>query len=57
MKFTIKPANVFVTSFIGSPPMNLINGQLFKGSFSSDILNIDGLELNISGPVTYISRW
>lgn len=27
-----KPANVFVAGFIGTPPMNLINGQLVKKS-------------------------
>ena len=47
-----KPTNVFVASFIGSPPMNLVKGQLHNGSFSSDILNIDGLDTKISGPVT-----
>ena len=47
-----KPANVFVAGFIGSPPMNLVNGQLHSGSFSSDILNIDGLDPKLSGPVT-----
>jgi len=47
-----KPANVFVAGFIGSPPMNLVNGQIQNGSFSSDILNVDGLDPKLSGPVT-----
>ena len=30
-----RPANTFVASFIGSPPMNLVSGQLMDGSFMS----------------------
>ncbi|MBD9650369.1 ABC transporter ATP-binding protein [Ensifer sp. ENS09] len=30
-----RPANTFVASFIGSPPMNLLSGQLKDGSFVS----------------------
>ena len=30
-----KPANLFVAGFIGSPPMNLLDGELSEGQFSS----------------------
>ena len=30
-----KPANLFVAGFIGSPPMNLLDGELSEGRFSS----------------------
>jgi len=29
------PANLFVAGFIGSPPMNLLDGELADGQFSS----------------------
>ena len=30
-----RPANLFVAGFIGSPPMNLLDGELTDGRFSS----------------------
>jgi multiple sugar transport system ATP-binding protein len=30
-----RPANLFVAGFIGSPPMNLLNGRLTEGRFES----------------------
>jgi multiple sugar transport system ATP-binding protein len=37
------PANTFVASFIGSPAMNLIEGQVTGGSFSADNTDLSGL--------------
>jgi len=38
------PANTFVASFIGSPAMNLVKGNLTKGTFSCEGLTIKGLK-------------
>ena len=38
-----KPANTFVASFIGNPAMNLIDGEVSKGSFSTENVEIEGL--------------
>jgi multiple sugar transport system ATP-binding protein len=46
-----KPANAFVAGFIGSPAMNLINGNIKNGVFTSTFINIKGFN-NIDGPVT-----
>ncbi len=46
------PTNTFVAGFIGSPAMNLIDGELEGGVFKTDRVNIGGLTQNISGPVT-----
>ena len=37
------PANAFVASFIGSPAMNLINGELINGVFHAQNTEITGL--------------
>ena len=37
------PANLFVAGFIGSPSMNLVEGELRDGSFHSGELVVDGL--------------
>jgi multiple sugar transport system ATP-binding protein len=37
------PANVFVAGFIGSPPMNLIKGDLENGTFSGASTRVEGL--------------
>jgi len=37
------PANTFVAGFIGSPPMNLIEGRLSGGRFEAPGLRIDGI--------------
>ncbi len=46
------PANTFVASFIGSPAMNLINGDIEAGIFRAPGLTIPGLQQNVRGPVT-----
>jgi multiple sugar transport system ATP-binding protein len=38
-----RPANTFVAGFIGSPAMNLIEGQLLGGSFNAQHTEISGL--------------
>ena len=45
-----RPANTFVASFIGSPAMNLIPGQINGGTFSTEGMQVAGLAGN--GPVT-----
>ena len=35
-----RPINTFVASFIGNPPMNLINGKIKDGQFISDNVNV-----------------
>jgi multiple sugar transport system ATP-binding protein len=45
------PANAFVASFIGSPAMNLIDGEVNKGVFHSQHTLIDGMSI-ADGPVT-----
>jgi multiple sugar transport system ATP-binding protein len=37
-----RPANLFVASFIGSPPMNLVPGRLHGGVFSAPGVRIAG---------------
>ncbi|GAA6207854.1 sn-glycerol-3-phosphate ABC transporter ATP-binding protein UgpC [Cognatishimia sp. WU-CL00825] len=46
-----KPANAFVASFIGSPAMNLMQGQVKDGTFSADNVQITGLSAP-DGPLT-----
>jgi multiple sugar transport system ATP-binding protein len=45
------PANTFVAGFIGSPAMNLIEGELSGGTFRADRVQISGLS-GPDGPVT-----
>ncbi len=45
------PANTFVAGFIGSPAMNLIDGEMSQGSFRASNVRIDGLSAP-DGPVT-----
>ena len=47
-----RPANTFVAGFIGSPAMNLIDGELTGGTFETDGGRIEGLPNTASGPVT-----
>ncbi|MEL6505665.1 MAG: sn-glycerol-3-phosphate ABC transporter ATP-binding protein UgpC [Pseudomonadota bacterium] len=47
-----KPANTFVAAFIGSPAMNLLEGQLSDGVFTGDNVEIPGLTKSHNGPVT-----
>ncbi|MEM9474355.1 MAG: ABC transporter ATP-binding protein [Pseudomonadota bacterium] len=46
-----KPANTFVASFIGSPAMNLIEGQMTGGTFTAPHTSIPGFSAP-DGPVT-----
>ncbi len=46
------PANTFVANFIGSPPMNLIEGRLEGGRFSAPGVEVAGLPSRHAGPVT-----
>jgi len=46
------PANTFVAGFIGSPPMNLIDGTISSGTFVADGIRVDGLSQQHSGAVT-----
>jgi multiple sugar transport system ATP-binding protein len=47
-----KPANAFVASFIGTPAMNLLQGDLQDGIFTGDKIVVSGLDPFHSGPVT-----
>ena len=46
------PANTFVASFIGSPAMNLVHGEMADGVFSGDRIRVEGLPPVARGPVT-----
>ncbi len=46
-----KPANAFVASFIGSPAMNLVDGQVASGRFTAENMQISGLDAP-DGPLT-----
>lgn len=46
------PRNTFVAGFIGSPAMNLVEGELNDGIFIGKNIKISGLTKNHSGPVT-----
>jgi multiple sugar transport system ATP-binding protein len=47
-----KPANTFVAGFIGSPPMNLISGEIANGVFESGSARVAGLPLQLAGKIT-----
>jgi len=46
------PVNTFVASFIGSPAMNLIDGEIGDGKFRCENMVVDGLSPTVSGNVT-----
>ncbi|MEL6750504.1 MAG: sn-glycerol-3-phosphate ABC transporter ATP-binding protein UgpC [Pseudomonadota bacterium] len=46
------PANTFVAAFIGSPAMNLMQGELAGGTFTGKNVSINGLRKDHNGPVT-----
>ena len=46
------PANTFVASFIGSPAMNLTQGELKDGVFTNSSITLAGLPKVTEGPVT-----
>jgi multiple sugar transport system ATP-binding protein len=43
---------VFVAGFIGSPAMNLIEGEISNGSFEADNIKIAGFGKKLSGKIT-----
>ncbi len=46
-----RPANTFVAGFIGNPAMNLLEGTMKSGTFSTDSTEINGLDAP-DGPIT-----
>ncbi|MET3900786.1 multiple sugar transport system ATP-binding protein [Devosia sp. UYZn731] len=52
MEIYDRPANTFVAAFIGSPAMNLVNGDIVNGVFTAENMKIAGLSTLVSGPVT-----
>ena len=52
MEIYDRPANTFVASFIGSPAMNLVHGDIQNGVFTGTNIRVDGLPASVSGPVT-----
>jgi len=52
MEIYDRPANTFVASFIGSPAMNLLQGDIQGGVFSGENIRVDGLPKAVRGPVT-----
>lgn len=47
-----RPENIFVAGFMGTPAMNLIEGNLENGTFTAKNTEITGLITKHSGPVT-----
>ncbi|MEL6745283.1 MAG: ATP-binding cassette domain-containing protein, partial [Pseudomonadota bacterium] len=47
-----RPRNTFVAGFMGTPAMNLIEGELKGGVFTAENVNIGGFGKGYSGPVT-----
>ena len=47
-----RPANTFVAGFIGSPAMNLVNGEFRDGDFVGENIRIKSVANGRSGPVT-----
>ncbi|MGB1012398.1 MAG: ABC transporter ATP-binding protein [Thiolinea sp.] len=45
------PANAFVASFIGSPAMNLVNGQVKNNVFTAQNMEVNGINAS-DGPLT-----
>ena len=52
MEIYDRPANTFVASFIGSPAMNLVSGQVEEGVFTGEGIRIVGLAKSAKGSVT-----
>jgi len=46
------PANTFVAGFIGSPAMNLVDGDIEGGVFEAKGIKVKGLRKDVSGPIT-----
>ena len=47
-----RPANTFVAGFMGTPAMNLIDGEINNGVFKADNIEIAGLSTEANGVVT-----
>ena len=47
-----RPANTFVAGFIGSPAMNLIEGDIADGVFTAPNVRLPGLPRTVQGKVT-----
>jgi multiple sugar transport system ATP-binding protein len=47
-----QPANTFVAGFIGSPAMNLVDGEISNGTFRADNIAVSGLPKSVAGKVT-----
>ena len=47
-----QPANTFVAGFIGSPAMNLLEGEINAGTFTGANVKVTGLPAANTGPVT-----
>jgi multiple sugar transport system ATP-binding protein len=47
-----RPANTFVAGFIGSPAMNLVDGDIADGIFAAPGIRVPGLDRGVAGPVT-----
>ena len=45
------PANSFVASFIGAPPMNIIEGEIEDGRFISAAVELPQVGIQASGPI------
>lgn len=45
------PANTFVASFIGAPPMNLIDGEIKDGSFIADNIEVPDIGIQATGKI------
>jgi multiple sugar transport system ATP-binding protein len=52
MQIYDRPANTFVAGFIGSPAMNLVQGDIQDGVFRGENIEIGGLPQSARGPVT-----
>ena len=46
------PANTFVAGFIGSPAMNLVDGEIANGTFTAKNMTVTGLPATHQGRVT-----
>jgi multiple sugar transport system ATP-binding protein len=47
-----QPANTFVAGFIGSPAMNLVDGEISNGTFRAGNIAVSGLPKTVAGKVT-----
>lgn len=47
-----RPANTFVAGFIGSPAMNLVDGEIADGVFTAPNVRVPGLPREVRGKVT-----